>query len=531
MSILSDFREAWRLTRQFRAEHRGTTISGLISPSDALLAALGGGPTKSGASVNENTAFNVSAVRACINLRANLVAMLPLRLYQRTARGPKEISGQDHSLARLLKRRVGPAQTAYQWKHCSMVNFDLGGTAYSRIYRDKFSEITSIRWVKPAEITPLQNEATGTVTYRWAGQELQDYEILRVSNLSTNGVIGRSPLADLRESVGLSLTSEEFTARTFANGNRKPGVLVGGPSMNKSKADDFLAFWMQHYAGAANGGKSPLLFGGMEWRDAGFSNADAELLGMRKFSIEEIARVYHLPLHLIGSTDKATTWGSGIEQLNQGLVDYTLAPICANWEAEMNTTLLTEREQDEGYYIKFVVEALLRGSLETRAKVYQMMRGIAAMDVNQIRELEDWELYPDATFGDPRLPMNNQGGGGSDAATAPADAAAAEDRAKQAEGERTRASAEMLAAIRSLPKPEVHVAAPVITFAERSIVADVEVHPAAITVEAPQVNFAEGTIRSEVTVEPAPVTVNLPKPGNKTLVRDAAGRAVGLTEE
>lgn len=530
MSIRRTIADAWRgitIGRALRqAETRsGSPLSTLSSPSDWLLQAIGGGPTKSGASVNEHTAFNVSAVRACVNFRANLIAMLPIKVYRKTSTGPEE--QRDHPLARLFRGRVSGAQTRFKWVHSSQVCFDIGGNAYSRVIRNAYAEPERILWCKPAEITPLLNPATGATSFRLpGGTELPQWEMLHIANLATNGVTGRSPLADLREAVGLALTSEEFTARTFANGNRKPGVLVGGPAMTKSKADDFLAFWMQHYAGAANAGKSPLLFGGMEWRDAGFTSQEAELLGMRKFSIEEIARVYQIPLHLVGSTDKATTWGSGIAELNQGLVDHTLQPMCKNWEEEMNTTLLTERELDEGYYIKFTVDALLRGSPEDRAKYYQAMRAIAAMDVNQIRRLEEMPEYPDAWAGDPRQPLNNQGGGG----TAPAapDPAAAE---AEAEAHRTRAQHELLAAIRTLPKPEVHVAAPVITFAERSIVADIEVAAPAITVESPQVNFAAGSIRSEVKVEPAEVTVHLPKPGTKTVLRDAAGRATGIVEE
>jgi HK97 family phage portal protein len=373
-----------------------------------LLSALLLGPTKSGASVNENTAFNVSIVRACVNFRANLLAMLPVKVYRKTASGPEE--QRDHPLARLLRGRVSPAQTKFKWLHSSQVCFDLGGNAYSRVLRNSYAEPQAIRWLKPSEITPLENKTTGATAYRVHGVgDLPAEEMLHVANLSTNGFTGRSPLFDLRESVGLAMTAEEFAARSFANGNRKPGVINGAPTWNDQKAQSFADFWMKNYAGVGNAGKTPMMYGGATWAEAGFSNDEAELLGMRKFSVEEVARVYQIPLHLVGSTEKATSWGSGIEQLNQGLVDYMLGPLCANWEAEMNTTLLTEREQEDGHYIKFTVDALLRGSPASRAAFYQIMRGIAAMDVNQIREKEEWPLYPDAWAGDPRQPMNNQG--------------------------------------------------------------------------------------------------------------------------
>lgn len=425
MSFLSDLRAGFRFARHLRAGAEARSTSTLTNPADWLLQALNGGPTKSGSSVNENTAFNVSAVRSCIDLRANLLAMLPLKVYQRTGTGPKEM--RDHPLARLLRGRVSEAHTRFKWIHASSVCHDIGGNAYARIQRNAYAEIEAIRWLRPVDVTHLENRATGAIGYRLAGAPaaLPRWEILHVANLSTNGLTGRSPLQDLREAVGLALTAEEFTARTFANGNRKPGILQGKEGMTPARAREFLEFWMQHYAGVANAGKTPLLWG-TEWKDAGFSNDEAELLGQRKFSIEEIARVYHLPLHLIGSTDKATTWGSGIEQLNQGLVDYTLAPLCKNWEEELNTTLLTEREQDDGYYVKFVVDALLRGSPTTRAAFYEKMRAIRAMSVNEVRTKEELTEAPDTGANNLDWPMNNQGGGGQPAAAPANDPATTE---------------------------------------------------------------------------------------------------------
>jgi HK97 family phage portal protein len=392
-----------------KIEHRSlSSLSSLSNPSPWLLNALGTG-SRSGAQVTADTAFNVSAVRACIDVRGTLLAMLPLHLMRKDKGSIERISATEHPLAKLFRRRVSPAHTSYSWLYTSQVCFDLGGNAYSRVVRNAFAQVESIRWTKPVDMQVFVNEEESRMGYRYKGRDLRDFEVLKVSNLSTNGYTGRSPLFDLREAVGLSLTAEEYAARAFVQGNRKPGILEGGPEMTAEKAAEFAKFWQANYSGAANAGKNPFIFGGVSWKEAGFSNADAELLLTRRFSVEEIARVYRLPLHLVGGTEKSTTWGSGIEQLNQGLVDYTLAPLCKNWESEMNTILLTEEEQDKGYYTKFGVDALLRGSFETRAKIYQMMRGIAAMDVNQIRELEDWPQYPDAWAGDPRQPLNAQG--------------------------------------------------------------------------------------------------------------------------
>lgn len=387
-------------------EQRSTTD--LLNPSQWFLDALGASASKSGVTVSEHAAFNVSAVRRCVDLRAMLIAKLPLKVFRKGARGPEE--QREHPLSRLLRGRVSPARTSYKWRYAKQVCFDLGGNGYSRVQRDNYFAVQSIIWTKPADIRPLYNETTDAVAFDYKGRRLAQEDVLHIANMSSNGITGRSPISDLREAIGLALTAEEYTARTFSNGNRKPGILIPPAGWKKEQADQFLAQWQQQQAGAQNAGKVLLIGGGMQWQDMGFTNHDAELLLTRRFSIEDICRVFHIPLLLGGDANSASAWGSAVEKIMRGLVEFTLDSICVNWESEMNTTLLTEREQEEGYYVKFILEALLRGSPKERAEIYQIMRGIAAMDVQQIRELEEWPLYPDAWAGDPRLPMNNQGG-------------------------------------------------------------------------------------------------------------------------
>lgn len=391
-------------------EERAVTTSSLSAPTPELLAAFGL-TSRSGAQVTEDTAFNVATVRACINFRANLRAMLPVKVYRNTPRGPEE--QRTHPVARLLRGRVGPGQNTFQWRHYDEVCACLGGNGYTRIRRDAFAQVSALEFWKPAEVD-VRLLSSGALLYvhRRTGERAQDWEVLHTRSLSTNGHTGRSPLFDLRENVGLALTAQTFAAATFANGNRQPGVFKLPPGKSREDGLQFLEYLRAHYAGATEGGKPFVTFGGTDWQSAGFSNQDAELLMSRKFDVEEIARVYQVPLHIIGSTEKSTTWGSGIEQLNRGLVDYMVAPMVRAHEAELNDKLLTEAEKDDGFYIRYNLDALLRGNLKDRAQIYEILRRIRAIDVNQIRELEEWSVYPDATgAGDPRWPLNAQESG------------------------------------------------------------------------------------------------------------------------
>lgn len=423
LNFLRNVRDGFRFARQFRSS------SSLTNPEPWLLQAMGGA-TKSGAVVSEATAFNVSAISACINVLAQSVAMLPLKVYRDTGRGPEE--ARDHPLHYLLKRKPGAAQTSYQWRAWLQAQLCLGGNGYSRIHRNRYAEVERIEPLKASDVADiLRDKASGRLFYRLNGETdlRSDFEVLHVRGLSTDGVRGRSPLADLRESAGLALTAQEFSARTFNNGNRKPGVLVGGATMTKAKADEFLGFWMQHYAGAQNAGKSPLLFGGMEWKDAGFSNQDAELLLTRKFEVEEIARVYRVPLTLLQSMEKSTSFGTGIAELNRGFVNHTLMPWLVNWEMELEDKLLTEAEKKQGYFIKFNVAALMRGSPVEQAQKALLERQARLITINEYRREQERTDFPDNLGDNPREDFNGQGGGKEGQQPAPAAAKQGDDEA------------------------------------------------------------------------------------------------------
>ena len=402
--------------------------SGLKSPDEWLLNALGGTPTSSGKRITADTAFNVVTYYACVDLISKLVASLPVKLMQRTDRGPAVV--RDHNAAWLLTDRPNNFQTPFEFKRYLMASAASRGNGYSRVYRDRYYEPTEIVPIHPADIAPEYVKRLRGVVYRGAavaeegGDHLLASDVLHVRALSSDGICGMSPLRVMRESLGLSLTYQEHTGATFANGGRMPGFITSDTIYTKAQIDDFLRAYRDSYGGADKAGR-PRVLNGFKWVSIGMSNEDAELLASRKFEVEEIARFFGIPLHLLQSTEKSTTWGSGIEQLNRGVVDYMLAPWLVNLEQALNVTLLSEEDRRvRGMYFKANVNALLRGDPKTRADFYRVMREICAMDPNQIRELEEFPLYEGEWASDPRAPFNGQGGGqaGAPLSTDPADA-------------------------------------------------------------------------------------------------------------
>lgn len=405
---------AWR-------ELRSTSTSNLTSPSEQLLAALGG-ITRSGAQVNEDTAFNVATVGACVNILAQSIAMLPLKVYRKTPSGADEAT--DHPLYPLLKRKPGYAQTSYQWRAWCQTCLGLGGNAYSRIHRNQYAEIERIEPLKASEVT-VKLLPDGSLGYELRHQRplLAAHEVLHLRGLSSNGYVGRSPLHDMRESIGLAIVAQTFTASTFANGNRQPGLFKGPASWNREKAQEFLKYLQDTYAGATQGGKPFAIYGGMEWASAGFSNHDAELMLTRKFEVEEIARVYRVPLTLLQSMEKSTSFGTGIAELSRGFVNYTLTPWLVNWEQELEDKLLTEEEKRGGMFIRFTVGALLRGSPLEQAQKAEVERRSRLITVNEYRAQQDLNEFPDTGANNPDWPLNAQESGQTSAprpAAAPA---------------------------------------------------------------------------------------------------------------
>lgn len=424
--LASDLARSERAAVLARAEARSGGVSNLTNPSSWLLNAFGGEPTSTGARVSHDTAWNVTAYYACVDIIRKLVAMLPLRLMQRTDSGPVEVT--MHNAAWLLKDKPNNFQTPFEFKSFLMACAASRGNGYARVYRDRYYEPTELLPVMPGMVQPEYVKSLRSVIYRGqvavdAGQDhLLGSDILHVKALSTDGVIGYSPLRVLRETLGLALTYQKHTGATFANGARVPLMLTttGGAIYTAEQMKLIRSAWEADYGGPENSAK-PRILNGLEPKQIGMNNEDAELLASRKFEVEEIARFFNIPLHLLQSTEKGTTWGSGIEQMNRGTVDYMLNPWLVNLEQVLNNVLLTEDERRaQGMYFKASVQALLKGDPVARAQFYKTLTELRVLSANQIASLEDLPERDEAWANDPRTPMNGQGGGGAQPASADA---------------------------------------------------------------------------------------------------------------
>jgi HK97 family phage portal protein len=373
-------------TRKRRAaETRDSAkTSTLKEPEAWLLRSFGA----SGVSVNADSALSIATVYACVRILAESVASLPLKLY-RKANGTRD-EVMDHPLNWLVKNEPNEYQTSFEFREQLQGHLGMRGNAYARLYRDPFGEVIQIEPLHPADVQVLKNEDTGRLIYRHKGTTYGAYDILHIKGLTTNGLIGLSPVTVLRETFGLALSSQKHGLRTFEN-NATPGGVIETPgTMTPEQVSKLREEWDKHHKGVANSGRPAILYGGMKFAGVGFNSRDAQFLESRKFDVEEIARAYRIPLHLLQSTEKSTSWGSGIEQQNIGFIEYTLRPWLVRWEQALNRVLLTEDMKRGGYYFKFNLDALLRGDFKTRMEGWRTGIETGMFSINEAREKEDW---------------------------------------------------------------------------------------------------------------------------------------------
>lgn len=382
--------------------------SNLKQPEEWLINALGGTQSASGARVSDLSAISLPVVQACVGLKADMVGMLPCKLYRKTSSGSEELKDDPRSL--LISGTPNGHHTSFEFKKLLEVGRGLGGNGYARVYRDGFYEPVRIEPLLPCDVRPerLQNRQ---VIYRVNGESkpLTRADIIHVPGLSNDGVLGISPVRVLRESMGLALTMQEQAGRMFKNGAQFGGYIEAPQGTKPETLQAMSDQWEARHAGAHNAGKTPWLLNGTKYTAVqGMTLQDQEFLASRRFQVEEIARAYRIPLFLLNSTDKSTTWGSGLEQMNQGFLTYSLNPDLVCWEQALGITLLTAAEQAEGYFFKFNREALMQATMEAKANFFTAMRNIGVYNPNQILRKLDENDRPGGD--DYNLPFNGQGG-------------------------------------------------------------------------------------------------------------------------
>ena len=378
------------------------------------------GGSTSGKNVTERSAMQMTAVYSCVRILSEAIASLPLHLYRYTDSGGKE-KATDSPLYFLLHDEPNPEMTSFVFRETLMTHLLLWGNAYAQIIRNGKGEVTAFYPLMPDRMT-VDRDENGRLYYEYTVStddapinkksivRLQPFDVLHIPGLGFDGLVGYSPIAMAKNSIGMAIACEEYGSKFFANGAAPSGVLEHpGTIKDPSRVRES---WTQSFGGSSNAHKVAVLEEGMKYTPISISPEQAQFLETRKFQINEIARIFRVPPHMVGDLEKSSF--SNIEQQSLEFVKYTLDPWVSRWEQNLVRSLLTTDEKKK-YFIKFNVDGLLRGDYQSRMNGYATARQNGWMSANDIRELENLDRISAEEGGDlylingNMLPLKNAG--------------------------------------------------------------------------------------------------------------------------
>lgn len=361
------------------------------SSADLFRHLMRGYATVSGQSVSEATALNVAAVYTGVAIRSRLLATLPVDIIEKSADGRTRTPRPDHPIARVLSQpnKGTLNQTWPEFAAMLETHRLLRGNGYAWINRvvDPSRPVGDPGRIRVAELLPLHPDKVdvlvpdgrddfGATAYRYttrSGQPLNftASEILHLKGMTTDGRQGRSFLHDMREVIGGALATQEHSNSLWSR-DATPSVTLSHPkNLSDTARKNLEESWEQTYGRGADKKRVAVLEEGLTVAQLSLSPEDGQFLQTKQDLRQEIAAALMVPPHMMGLSDKATSWGSGIAEQNIGLLTYTLGPDVRIWETRLGMDLLTAPEK---YQIKFNVRALMRGNFADQ--ITTLVRGI-----------------------------------------------------------------------------------------------------------------------------------------------------------
>ncbi len=358
----------------------------------ALLAA--GTSTASGIAVSAETALRCPAVFGATKVLAETVGQLPLHLYRRLPDGGRE-RAEDHSLCALLTDAPNAWTTASEFRMSMQAALTLHGNAFAWIGRDGQGRPVEMIQLDSRSVSVETDAATMEPRYvvTDANGTRREYSRADVLHLRTFGAkphVGDSPVMQGREAIGLALTLEKHGAGLFGRGARPAGVLKYPGKLTEDLFARLRRSFESMHGGSDNAGRTAILEDGVTFEPLQLSSVDAQFLEMRKFQLQEVARLFRVPLHMLNDLERVTH--SNAEQMGQQFLTYCLLPILKLWQDAIRLTLLAPEERGQ-LYAEFLVDDLARADLAARFTAYSQAISAGVLNPNEVRAMENRGPY------------------------------------------------------------------------------------------------------------------------------------------
>lgn len=360
--------------------------SSLENPSTNLVEWLNNGTVnKSGANVNNETADSISAAWRSVGVISGQIASFPIGVYETTDNGKQLL--KNHPITKLLKSPSN-LYTGFTFREQLSANLAKQGNGIALIKRDAMGKALKLELPTKA-ITPIIFQ--GNLLYKLEGEELPYFsdDVIHVVGFGDSPIWGKNVIQVHAENLGISLASTDYAATYFGNGGHIAGVLMSEKMLTPEQKNSIAGDWKRKYGGD-NKNATAVLDLGFKYQPIGSKPSESQLLEARGFQVEEIARIFGVPLHLLFKLDRATF--NNIEVMNAVFVQHTLTMYLERIEAELDRKLLTEKER-ETLEIRFDMNSLMRGDMSARAAYFNSLFQIAAMSPNEIRKAEGLPTY------------------------------------------------------------------------------------------------------------------------------------------
>lgn len=345
-----------------------------------------------GSGVSVESAMGLSAVYSCIGVLGRSMGQLPLHVMRRDAKGVVS-RATDHPVYYLLHDEPNPFQTSYDWRESGMVHVSGWGNHYTEIVRHPRSgEVRELGLIRPWE-SNLVKTNSGRHTYAVTADDararaVSPEDMIHIKAIGSDGKVGKSPITQCREAFALGLETQGYGNQFFRSGGKPTGIVSVKSQLEEKSWKRLLDRWRTSKTEMqSNDNKTLFLPSELAYQSITIPPEDAQFLETRKFSRSEVAGIYNVPAHMINDLEKATF--SNISEQAIQFVRHTMIPWVVKWEQELNRKLFTEQERRAGYYVKFNLNGLLRGTAQERAEFYSKAIRDGWMTRNQVRELED----------------------------------------------------------------------------------------------------------------------------------------------
>lgn len=387
------------------------TIDDIVqTPEGELLAKWGNGfktligqtdPTLPVAPTNNNATMFAS-VYACINVLSDDIAKLPWKSYRQKNNVIEKDSESDVSY--VLNVRPNRFMSPFVYKKLVVTDVCTYGNHYSYISFGKNGDIEELIPLDPSNVQIIVDRKTRNYAYRAQYKEQQvdflPYEIYHVKALSTDGIVGLSPLQSVRKQMSSMDVATQFNKHLLEAGGAPKGILEVESVLNPEAKEKVREGWKR-----ANSKESIAVVDlGMKYKQVGITQEDMQFLEMMKFSQQQIASIFKVPLHKINDLTHATY--TNIEHQSLDYVKNTLQPWVTQLEEEANFKLYTGTQRDKGYYCKFNMDSELRGDSESRAKVQQINLSYGMKSLNEIRAQNEDSPYQSPLAEEPLMTLN-----------------------------------------------------------------------------------------------------------------------------